>query len=132
MNKNVKNVMLEVVEEAVRSVGHFVKHNVKYVSTLVQLGTPYIMYFLGQRLVVERGYCAVGGELFVPVVLWTVANFIKNVAIKMNRGPHIPKPTERFTVVDEDGIVSVEQDRLEEMLIYMSDLEDYMERKGWL
>ena len=124
--------MMEVAEEAVHSVAHFVRHNVKSLGTLIELATPYLMYVLGQRLALDRGMFAVGGELFLPVCLWMIANFIKSVANKLNRGPRIPKPAERFTEVDEDGMVSVEQERLDEMLIYMADLEDWMERKGWL
>lgn len=126
------NIMREVAEEAVHSVAYFAKHNVRHLGTLIELGTPYLMYVLGQRLALDREMFAVGGELFLPVCLWIIANFIKNVANKLNRGPRIPKPTERFTEVDEDGVVSVEQERLEEMLVYMADLEDWMERKGWL
>ena len=124
--------MKEVAEEAVHSVAYFMRRNVRHLGTLIELGTPYLMYVLGQRLALDKGMFAVGGELFLPLCLWVIANFIKSVANKLNRGPRIPKPTERFTEADEDGVVSVEEERLEEMLIYMADLEDYMERKGWL
>lgn len=124
--------MKEVAEEAVHSVVYFVRHNIRHLSTIIELGTPYVMYLLGQNLALERGKFAVGSELLIPVLLWIVASLIEKVANKLNRGPRIPKPVTRFTEVDEDGVVSVEQDRVEEMLIYMADLEDYMERKGWL
>lgn len=126
------NIVKEVAEEAVHSVAYFAKHNVKHLGTLIEITAPYVMYLLGQKLALDRGLFATGGELFLPVCFWLVANFIKSVANKLNRGPRIPKPIKRFTEVDEDGMVSVEQERLDEMLIYMSDLEDWMERKGWL
>ena len=126
------NIIMEVAEEAVHSVIYFVRHNVRHLGTIIELSTPYIMYYLGQRLALDRGKFAVGSELFIPIVLWMIANLIKSVANKLNRGTRIPKPETRFTEVDEDGVVSVEQNRLEEMLIYVADLEDYMERKGWL
>ena len=131
MNK-VLNIMKEVAEEAVHSVAYFMRHNVRYLGTLIELGTPYLMYILGQRLALDREAFLVGGEVFLPIYFLIIAKFIKSVANKLNRGPRIPKPTERFTEVDEDGVVSVEQERLEEMLVYMADLEDWMERKGWL
>ena len=130
-NKNT-NILKEVAEEAVHSVVYTMKHNVKHLGTLIELATPYLMYVIGSKLVLEREGFRIGGELFLPMVLWLLANFIKSVANKLNRGPRIPKPTERFTEVDEDGIVSVEQERLDELLVYMADLEDWMERKGWL
>lgn len=128
----VLDIVIEVAEEAVHSVAYFMKHNVRHLGTLIELVTPYLMYVLGQASTIDRGVITVGGELFLPVFLWIVANFIKGVANKLNRGPRIPKPTERFTEVDEDGMVSIDESRVDELLIYMADLEDWMERKGWL
>lgn len=131
MNK-ILNILKEVAEEAVHSVAYFAKHSIKHLATLIKLLTPYLMYVLGQKLALDRGMFAVGGEVFIPVYLWLLAEFIESVANKLNRGPRIPKPTERFTEVDEDGMVSVEEARVDELLIYVADLEDWMERKGWL
>ena len=127
-----ENVMKEVAEEAVHSAMYFVKHNFRYLATLANLSAPYVMYLVGQGVALDRGQLAVGGELFIPIALWLVAGYIRGIANKMNKGQRIPKPTQRFTEVDEDGMVSVEQERLEEMLVYVADLEDWMERKGWL
>lgn len=44
----------------------------------------------------------------------------------------VPVPSKRFTEVDEDGMVSVEQCRLQEMIVYVADVEDYLERFGRL
>lgn len=127
-----RNIMLEVAEEAVHSAVYFAKRNLRNVGTFIDLTAPYLMYFLGQGLALDRGQFAVGGELFVPIALWFVAGYLKGVANKMNKGKRIPKPEKRFTEVDEDGIVSIEEERVEELLVYMADLEDWMERKGWL
>lgn len=132
MMSKILNILKEVAEEAIHSVAYFVKCNIKNLGILIEMVTPYLMYVLGQRVALDRGMFAVGGELFIPIYLWMIASFIKSVANKLNRGPRIPKPTERFTEVDEDGMVSVEQERLDELLVYMADLEDWMERKGWL
>lgn len=44
----------------------------------------------------------------------------------------VPYPSKRFTEVDNDGMVSVESSRLQEMMLYVADVEDYLERKGRL
>lgn len=126
------SIFKEVISEGLHSVAYFAKHNLRYVGTLIEVATPYMMYVLGQKLATERGVITVGGELFVPLFLWLFANFIKGVANKVNRGARIPKPDVRFTEVDEDGVVTVSEDRLEELLVYVADLEDWMERRGWL
>lgn len=127
-----QDILKEIMEETKHNVKYFVRHNIKHIGTAIEIAIPYLMYVIGSKMTIERGMFTIGGEVFLPVCLWLVANFIKSVANKINRGPRIPKPVQRFTEVDEDGIVSIEQDRLDELLVYMSDLEDWMERKGWL
>lgn len=38
----------------------------------------------------------------------------------------MPVPSRRFTTVDKDGMVSVPKDRMQEMIIYVSEVEDYL------
>lgn len=47
-------------------------------------------------------------------------------------GQSVPAPSKRFTEVSEDGMVSVPSDRLQEMLLYVADVEDSLERSGRL
>mgnify|MGYP007121554781 CR=1 FL=1 len=64
-------------------------------------------------------------------ILIRIVSFLLKEASPIKDG--IPIPEKRFTEVDKDsGLVTVERDRLQEMLLYMADLEDTIERKGML
>lgn len=125
-------IMGEITIEAINEVGYFLAVNFKYMAMLLQFAVPYIMYVLGQQLVTIRGYMGYGGEIFVPVVLFIIIGYMKEVSNRMRKGRRVPVPEERFTDVSSDGEVRVDEDRLQEMILYMADLEDWMERKGWL
>lgn len=87
----------------------------------------------------EAGYLNGGlhGEVAALALL-----IIMLVVVKVSRkffsqvlsvgGDDVPTPAERFTDVDEDGMVSVRNERIQELLLYVSEVEDYLERKGRL
>lgn len=109
-----------------------IKINLRHLAVLVEIAAPYVMYVLGQDVALTRGYFGVGGELFIPIVFVVVAYYINGLANKCNTGRQIPIPSKRFTIVDDEGEVSIENKRLQELLLYVADLEDWMERKRWL
>lgn len=111
---------------------YFVRVNTKYMAGLVEAVLPYCMYMLGQNLAVDRGGVRVGGEIFVPIVCMVVVYYTKQFANRIGTGNTIPVPEKRFTDISDDGEVSIANSRLQELLLYVADLEDYMERKRWL
>lgn len=111
-------------------VDYCIKINMRYLSILIELALPYCMYMLGQVLAIARGGIKVGGELFIPITVMLVTYYTKELANKSGKGNTIPIPNRRFTEVDDDGEVSVENNRIQELLLYVADLEDWLERKG--
>jgi hypothetical protein len=107
----------------------FVGRNLRNLMLILQIGLPYLMWYLGATLYEERGEFAVGGEIFVPLVTFILIYFIGSFANRIGKGERIPVPKKRFTEV-EDGEVSIPVSRQDEMLFYLADLEDYFERKG--
>lgn len=104
--------------------------NVSYfLGTFVELALPYAMLFLGEFLREERGKLAIGGEVFLPMVFLVIVYILHSIGNKANKGSAVPVPRKRFTEVKDDGEVTAEYARMEEMLLYMADLEDYLERK---
>lgn len=111
---------------------YVVVSNVYNVAVIASAILPYAMYVLGQYLAVERGYIGFGGELAIPVVVGIVVHYMKEIGNRANKGKRVPVPAQRFTSVDEDGEVSIEQDRLNELILYMADLEDWFDKRGML
>lgn len=123
-----KDITMDVWYEVV----YFVQMNMRYAAALAEIALPYGMYVLGQSVALSRGSIEVGGEIFIPILCTVVIHYIKEFANKSGKGNTIPIPAKRFTEVDDDGEVSVDNKRLQELLLYIADLEDYMTRKRWL
>lgn len=111
---------------------YFIQINIKYVAPLLNIVLPYIMYILGQQLVIVRHGVKFGGELVIPIICIVVIRYLRGFANKIGKGDSMPTPNKRFTEVDDSGEVTVEYSRMQELLLYMADLEDYMQRKRLL
>lgn len=130
--REIGTIIREITSEGYHSLVYLIQYNLRYFASLIGITLPYAMYILGQVLAVERGMFAVGGELFIPLVVTILTHYLREIANKTNKGNRIPIPRKRFTEIDDDGEVSIRNDRLQELLLYIADLEDWMERKGWL
>lgn len=122
----------EITSEAIYSVAYFAENNLVNFARLLRLALPYIMYLIGQNVMLFRGEYTVGSEVLIPIVFFVIIHYLLSTANKLRKGSSIPVPDKRFTEVDDDGEVSVENKRIHELILYLADLEDWMERKGIL
>lgn len=97
-------------------------------TLLIEFLLPYLCLLIGQYCYEFRGEYAVGGEIFVPLICFFFINYFRMFANKVGKGISIPRPANRFTEVGEDGEVTVSDKRIEEMILYLADLEDWLER----
>lgn len=125
-------ITLEIILDIVRAVAYFITHNLRNFAWLLNLILPYVMYFIGQRVCADRGQVTVGSELFIPIVVCVIIYYLRSYANKIGKGHTIPVPDKRFTQVDDYGEVSIENKRVQELILYLADLEDWLERKGLL
>lgn len=125
-------ITLEIILDIVRAVAYFITHNLRNFAWLLNLILPYVMYFIGQKACADRGQVAVGSELFIPIVVCVIIYYLRSYANKIGKGHTIPVPDKRFTQVDDYGEVSIENKRIQELILYLADLEDWLERKGLL
>lgn len=94
---------------------------------------PFVMLLVGEYVYADRGYWAVGGEVILPFI-FVVAGFALKSYARVSGTDHsdIPVPYRRFTNVDYDsGQVDVDYGRVQEMILYMADLEDWFDRNGY-
>ncbi len=125
-------ILVAVTVDAVDGIAYFIKNNLTNFATILNLILPYLMYFIGQYVVIDRNAFAVGGELFVPIIFVVITYYLKSSANKLGKGYTIPVPDKRFTKVSEYGEINIENRRVQELILYLADLEDWMERKGLL
>lgn len=132
MNK-LFNIVYDATVEAIATIIMFITDNLMNIVRILNLILPYFMYVIGKATLEVRGDYTVGGEIFIPIMVVIINYYLKSTANKLGKGITVPVPTKRFTEVDdENGEVSVENDRLHELLLYVADLEDWLERKGIL
>lgn len=125
-------MMSSITKEACCIVKYTVVSSIHGVATFVAVLLPYGMYILGQYAAIGRGYIGSGAELLIPIVVSIVVYYMREIGNRSNKGSKVPMPAKRFTSLDEYGEVSIEQDRLNELILYVADLEDWMAKRGML
>lgn len=127
------NVIVEVMADTFSCIAYFIKSNLVDFANILNFILPYLMYFIGQEVALTTGkVILLSGELLIPLLFISVIYFVKSCANKIGKGITVPCPEKRFTQVDEDGEVSIENNRIQELILYLADLEDWLEKKGLL
>lgn len=124
----------DTVKEGLSSVGAWFKDNTRYFSKLMILLGP-ALFMVAGAAVVKMGFenDLMVVLLFALAVLWPLfALFLKGYSDRIGKGDIAPIPMKRFTDKEEDGLVTVRQDRVQEMILYLADVEDWLERKGMM
>lgn len=124
--------MSEIIIDIVQAVDYFITNNLRNFAWILNFILPYLMYIIGQNVYETRGYFGVGGELFIPIIFCVITYILRSYANKIGKGTTIPVPEKRFTEVDDYGEVSIPNNRIHELILYLADLEDWLERKGLL
>lgn len=110
-----------------------IANGVSGIGNVLLISGPFVMLLVGEYAYADRGYWAVGGEVILPFI-FVIAGFALKSYARVSGTDHsdIPVPYRRFTNVDYDsGQVDVEYDRVQEMILYMADLEDWFDRNGY-
>lgn len=130
--KRFLKVTLAIIIDVVQAIDYFITNNLRNFAWILNFILPYVMYVVGQKVYEGRGNFAFGGELFIPIIFCIITYYLRSYANKIGKGNTIPVPEKRFTEVDDDGEVSITNNRIQELILYLADLEDWLERKGLL
>ena len=122
-------VAISVFADMFSGIVNGILNSLRKVISLTYLIFFYLCMFVGEYVYSLRGEYEIGGELFLPILLFVIVTFIKMFANKIGKGIDVPVPRKRFTQIFDNGEVTVEKDRVEEMVVYLSDLEDWLEYK---
>lgn len=131
--KKIGRMFIETLYDITFVVGYFVENNLKNFATLLSIMLPFVMLLIGQAVALKRGNFAIGSEILIPPFVGVIIYFIRSFANKLGKGITVPIPKKRFTEVDnETGEVNILNDRVQELILYVADLEDWLQRKGLL
>lgn len=103
-----------------------VTNSLSPLSKLIFWLTPIMMYWIG------RGQIKFDWWLILPISLICIASIFRRVSNSIGRGETFPVPKERFTSVDEDGNPSVGVQRIEELILYVADVEEWLSKNGYI
>lgn len=92
--------------------------------------TPYVIiassYFYGCSAVASLNMFWL--TVLAQAVCFTIAKYLKYSEVE---DTGFPVPVKRFTSERRDGEVSIENGRLQEMILYVCDVEDWLESSGF-
>lgn len=124
--RNEMKMLGEIGIELFQDLIRIIKNSVPKMSLLFKMVLPFVMYYYGMH----EGKLSYW--LFLPLAFWFVTIILDRISDKTGKGKEIPIPSKRFTEEDEDGEVSIEQSRLQEMILYVNDIENYLQRKHYM
>lgn len=125
-----KPLIVRVFEDGWYKFRWWLLDNLKAISLVLVVTLPFACIGIGMYVGIERGSYELGGEWAIPFVVLAVAAILNGIADKAGRGSEIPIPNVRFTETRGDE-VSVDRNRLPELLLWAADVEDYIERQGY-
>lgn len=118
------------IQTKVDSIRDFIEYDCgklfKWIATIVFIATPFAVVFhhdVYPDLIVGTVAVAVILE-FLCYIFYELSKFYGAEATEF------PAPPDRFTTVDKDGMVSVDKSRIQEMIIYVGEVEDYLSDMG--
>ena len=101
-------------------------------SRILVLILPYLMLLVGLKCYEVTGLGIKIVFLIFPLLVNLLAYLLKLFANRIGKGETPPVPNERFTSDNGDGEISIEHARLQELILFVNDYEEWLERKGYL
>ncbi len=118
-------VMIRTVKEMTKSLKYGIIEELDKIATLIQILVPILILKITDDVVI----------MIVLSTLFSVfIKYIKEVGYKLNnvteRG--FPLPLHRFTKQNEQGFIDIEDEDMEQAILYLCDVEEYLKKKGLL
>lgn len=122
----------EICAEFILAILYFIENNLRSFAHGLDVILPYAMFLIGGYCYQVRGELAIGAEIFLPILVMLVSYYCKKLSNKLGKGDTFPVPEKRFTTEDDDGNPEIEVDRIQELILYIADVEEWLSRKGYL
>ena len=122
-NKRVIDILLSTLLELLLDIKYGFIESLDKIAIVIQVLIPVIL---------SRMDCGIVIILIISILFTLSVRYIKEVSYKINnvteRG--FPVPSKRYTNVDENGFIGVEEDLMQEAILYLFEIEEYIKRKG--
>ncbi len=131
-NVSVLEILKSVIREMFNTFIYVLSTGIFPMSKILVLILPYLMLLVGLMWYKDSGLSMRIFFLVIPLLVNLLAYFLKSFANKIGKGETPPVPYKRFTSDDGDGEISVDHSRLQELILFVNDYEEWLERKGFL
>lgn len=122
-NVGVFKTLVEVFIELLTTLKYAVIEELGKIAIIVQIAVPVLFMYLG---------FTIPQMLIAMIVLSVITKYIKEVGYKLNnvseRG--FPIPMHRYTIVDDNGFIHIKDEDMQEAILYLCDVENYLRNKG--
>ena len=119
------------ISELYHQFKYFISINIKYLIKLIDISIPYIYAYISILLYRDRNSFIIGYEILIPIIAYIILSILNNFLNKINKGYDIPLPRERFTTLNDNGNLSVDNSSINDIILYLYDLEEYLKSKGY-
>ena len=119
------------ISELYHQFKYFISINIKYLIKLIDISIPYIYAYISILLYRDRNNLIIGYEVLIPIIAYIILSVLNSFLNKINKGYDIPLPRERFTTLNDNGNVSVDNSSINDIILYLYDLEEYLKSKGY-
>lgn len=124
-NKKVFPAIIQTVVEFAYSVKYGIVKELNHIAAIMQLVCSILL---------ARSDFDIIELIFAYTLLGLVTMLMKEIGYKLNsitdRG--IPIPDRRFVKIDNHGFISIDEEDIQEAMLYLNDVEEYISSKGWL
>lgn len=124
-NKKVFPAVVQTIVEFAYSVKYGIVKELNHIAAIMQL--------VCSVLLARSGFDVVE-LIFAYTLLGLVTLLMKEIGYKLNsitdRG--VPIPDRRFVKIDNHGFISIDEEDVQEAMLYLNDVEEYISSKGWL
>lgn len=124
-NKKVFPAVVQTVVEFAYSVKYGIVKELNHIAAIMQLVCSILL---------ARSDFDIIELIFAYTLLGLVTMLMKEIGYKLNsitdRG--VPIPDRRFVKIDNHGFISIDEEDIQEAMLYLNDVEEYISSKGWL
>ena len=129
--KNVPQIVKYKIAHSINNGVSFFEHNLNRIGNIILALSPMAFTYVGMVCYQDRGYFAYGGEVALYIAVPVIAFLLKAVAHENNKPLFVPIPAQRFTNNEGDGEYSISNSRIDELICYMAELEDWLYDEGY-
>ena len=126
VNMSILRALWIVLCEMLYSFKYNVVKELDKIAVIIEIAIP---------VVLSQIYADITKLIIVSIVMTVIVHYITKVGKKLNNETYgdLPLPRYRMTKIDSEGFVSlIDQDDLQELILYMNEVEQYLTKKGKL